>query len=299
MNASFGIDHPLLATRDIEALRNRLIALGFTMTPVGKHPWGTSTSLAMFQGCLIEIMGVYDESLIDALPAGDFHFGRHIHSHLAEREGVSLTALHSKDALTDSTRAEAAGFTLAGHLEFGRDVTLPDGRKDRTKTTLALLPDADSPRMSFFLCQQHRPDLIYVPDWLQHANSVQGICGVTVLATPRQQAVLHPRLTRLYGPAQDHVGGYAVQTANGPIILQTRAAIEANLAPLPQAVTDETPAIVAMDLHYANREAFQTSLTSSALPYRQIGEVTLLDAPEHTANTLLSFRDSKAILTKR
>ena len=92
MNASFGIDHPLLATRDIGALRNRLIALGFTMTAIGQHPWGTSTSLAMFDGCLLEIMGIYDDSLLDEVPAGAFRFGRHIHAYLQKREGVALSA---------------------------------------------------------------------------------------------------------------------------------------------------------------------------------------------------------------
>ena len=67
MNASFGIDHPLLATHDISGLRDRLIALGFNMTAIGKHPWGTSTSLAMFNGCLLEIMGIYDEGLIQSI----------------------------------------------------------------------------------------------------------------------------------------------------------------------------------------------------------------------------------------
>ena len=51
MNASFGVDHPLVATHDIDQLRDLLIALGFNMTAIGKHPWGTSTSLAMFDGC--------------------------------------------------------------------------------------------------------------------------------------------------------------------------------------------------------------------------------------------------------
>ncbi len=58
MNAPFGIDHPLFAAHDIEGFRQRLIALGFNMTAIGKHPWGTSTSLAMFNGCLLEIMGI-------------------------------------------------------------------------------------------------------------------------------------------------------------------------------------------------------------------------------------------------
>ena len=292
MTASFGIDHPLLATRDISSLRNRLISLGFTMTAIGKHPWGTSTSLAMFQGCLIEIMGIYDASLIDALPAGNFHFGRHIHEHLTQREGVALTALHSTDAQADAARAQSAGLTLVGQLEFGRDVTLPDGRQDRTRTTLALLPDAAFPRLSFFLCQQHRPELIYVPEWLLHPNSVNGICGVTILANPADQAALRPRLTALYGAAAEVTGGYSVETANGPITLQTRAALEAAFAPLPAAIQDNTPAIVAMDLHYADPAAFHACLTASGLPYAHRAGRTLLGQPEATANTFLRFTQS-------
>src|SRR5271167_5002154 len=101
MSKFLGIDHPLIVVRDIELMRDRYAALGFTMTPVGRHPWGTSTSLAMFDRCLLELMGVYDESLIDLLPAGDFRFGRTIRDHLREREGISLLALHSDDAEED------------------------------------------------------------------------------------------------------------------------------------------------------------------------------------------------------
>ena len=114
MNASFGIDHPLIAVGDIAQLRNRLIAIGFNMTAIGKHPWGTSTSLAMFNGCLIEIMGIYDDTLIDEVPAGEFRFGRHVHEHLMRREGIALTALHSIDAEADALQAQKAGFSLAG-----------------------------------------------------------------------------------------------------------------------------------------------------------------------------------------
>ena len=113
MNASFGVDHPLVATHDIDQLRDLLIALGFNMTAIGKHPWGTSTSLAMFDGCLLEIMGIYDSSLIDEVPAGQFQFGRHVYEYLQEREGVALTALHSTDSRNDAQRAEGAGFTLS------------------------------------------------------------------------------------------------------------------------------------------------------------------------------------------
>ena len=88
VSRSFGIDHPLIAVRDIEALRERLISLGFNMTPAGKHPWGTSTSLAMFNACLIEIVSIYDEDLLNTYPAGEFYFGQHVHQHLANRNCV-------------------------------------------------------------------------------------------------------------------------------------------------------------------------------------------------------------------
>jgi len=96
---SFGIDHPLIAVHDMPLVRSRFASIGFNMTPPGKHPWGTSTSLAIFNGCLLEIMGIYDASLVDVKPAGDFKFGRHVYEHLCEREGVALTALHSVDSI--------------------------------------------------------------------------------------------------------------------------------------------------------------------------------------------------------
>ncbi len=290
MNASFGIDHPLIAVGNIARLRNRLIAMGFNMTAIGKHPWGTSTSLAMFNGCLIEIMGIYDDTLIDEMPAGSFRFGRHVHEHLMQREGIALTALHSTDSQADARQAQMAGFSPAGHLEFGRDVTLPDGRQDRTKTTLALLPDERWPRLSFFLCQQHRPELIYVPQWLVHPNSVHGICGITILAEPDIQGALLEKLSALYGESRTISGGFLLETANGSLKLLSRQSIEADLGELPTAVLgDDQPGIVGMDLRYANAGALNKFLLASGVAFDESDDVFTLRCPEDTGNTFLRF----------
>lgn len=290
MNAPFGIDHPLLATRDIEGLRARLISLGFNMTTVGRHPWGTSTSLAMFDGCLLEIMGVYDETLIDELPAGDFHFGRHVFEHLQEREGIALSALHSTDSVGDAQLAHAQGFTVAGHLEFGRDVTLPDGHAGRTKTTLALMPDPIFPRLSFFLCQQHLPELIYVPEWLQHPNSVSGIGGITILAEAEVHGALEAKFIGLYGEVQQISGGFKVSTANGSISVQTHDAIVAEFGPLPTSVGNgASPSIVAMDMIYQRQEAFDIWCANNALAPRKTTSGCVGTDPEQTANVVLRF----------
>ena len=290
MNASFGIDHPLLATHDIERLRSRLIALGFNMTAIGKHPWGTSTSLAMFDGCLIEIMGIYDDTLIDEVPAGDFRFGRHVYEHLQVREGVALTALHSTNSKVDAQTAKDAGFAVAGHLEFGRDVTLPNGTAGRTKTTLALLPDAQFPRLSFFLCQQHRPELIYVQEWLQHPNKVTGICGVNIVAAYEQHAALKQRFGALYDVLETIAGGFQCQTANGVLRIMEAATFAQAIGPLPEAITkDETPCIAGMDLKMSDPLAAIKFLNAAALDYRKIVNGFALTSPELTANTVLRF----------
>ncbi|MEP1518927.1 VOC family protein [Ascidiaceihabitans sp.] len=290
MNASFGIDHPLLATHDIEGLRDRLISLGFNMTAIGRHPWGTSTSLAMFDGCLLEIMGIYEETLIDEVPAGEFRFGRHVFEHLQQREGVALSALHSTDSVKDAATAQDVGFTVAGHLEFGRNVTLPDGSADRTKTTLALMPDLDFPRLSFFLCQQHRPELIYVPEWLEHPNTASGIKGVTILANVAEQEALKTKLRGLYGDVSPLSGGFSVHTANGQISVQTLDAIEAEFGTLPSDITDsKTPSIVAMDLGYHDANTFETWVKKSDLRLKMTASGLFATQPEDTANVILRF----------
>ena len=290
MTASFGLDHPLVATHNIEALRTRLIAMGFNMTPIGRHPWGTSTSLAMFQGCLLEIMGIYDETLIDELPAGDFRFGRHVYEHLAEREGVALTALHSTDSRADAETAASAGFEVAGHLAFSRAVKLPDGTTDHTKTTLALMPDAQFPRLSFFLCQQHKPELIYVPEWLEHPNTVRGLAGVNVIGRTAQFPALIRRFSGLF-PVEHHSQTHVeFLTANGVLRLLTLETFEAVIGSVAEALRQsQTPFIAGMDFSVGELRHLSAWLKRAGTPFFENNAGLVLKDPQATANTVFRF----------
>ncbi len=293
MNASFGIDHPLLATHDITGLRDRLIELGFNMTAIGKHPWGTSTSLAMFDRCLLEIMGIFDTRLIDENPADDFRFGRHVYEHLSIREGVALTALHSTNSQEDADHAQSAGFRVAGHLEFGRDVMLPDGTAGRTKTTLALLPDDICPRLSFFLCQQHRPELIYVPQWLKHPNKVNGICGISIVAEDKYHSTLAKRFRALYGNEENTGGQIQFQTANGIIRIVNSDTFQNTIGPLSNAIIQEqTPTIASIEFKMQNPTTMHRYVEKSGFGYDSLSDGIVLTSPEQTANTTLCFRAS-------
>ncbi|MDH3664273.1 MAG: VOC family protein, partial [Alphaproteobacteria bacterium] len=184
-------------------------------------------------------------------------------------------------------------FTVSGHLEFGRDVTLPDDRTGRTRTTLALMPDRRWPRLSFFLCKQHRPDLIYVPEWLEHSNTVYGICGITVLAEERDHTALIGKFEGLYGPPERIEGGFDVGTANGPISVRTKQAIEKDFATLPRAITaSKDPCVVALDLRYRNAEQLGQWITNSGLDHEQIGDRVTLTNLVETGNVFLRFSRS-------
>jgi catechol 2,3-dioxygenase-like lactoylglutathione lyase family enzyme len=208
-----GIDHPVILVRDIEAVRGFYAQLGFTLTPVGKHPWGTSTSLAVMDKCALELMGIYDESLIDALDAGGFRFGRHMRDALAEREGMSLVALHSQDAIGDGEAFAMRGIRSQGHIGFRRKVKPPGHDWDEAVVSLWVMLDPALPRVSHFLAQQHRPELLWVPDWMRHANGARHIAAVTYLAD--EPAPLIDRLSLMFGQGTETSSGWEVATGQG------------------------------------------------------------------------------------
>ena len=208
-----GIDHPLILVRDIEAARRFYASLGFTLTPVGQHPWGTSTSLAVMERCALELMGIYDETLIDNLEIGGFAFGRHMQEALAEREGMALVALHSKDSRADAATLKARGLISQGPVDFRRKVRPPGMEWDEAVVSLDIFLDPALPRASHFLAQQHKPHLLWRPEWMQHANGAHHIAAVTYLAQAQEKVL--SRLTAMFGAANPGPAGWEVPTGQG------------------------------------------------------------------------------------
>ena len=292
MPGFLGIDHPVIVVRDIEAVRARTIALGFAMTPVTHHPWGTATSIAVFDRCLLEIMSIYDESLIDRSPAGDFRFGRTVRDHLADREGISLLALHSDDGEADVAELARRGIVSQGRIDFGRDIVLPDGRADRTATSLFILDDPELPRLSNFICQQHRRDLIQVPRWMEHENGATGLCQVTICASSADQPRVRRRLAGLYGEhaIEARADGFSAITGNGTFVVCDRAGAEARYGTLPAALAAETePCCIAIHLRASSLSRVTARLDAAGVARARSGErITVLPAEDY-GNVFLVF----------
>jgi hypothetical protein len=217
MSGGLGLDHPLVAVRDLAACRDAYTALGFQLTPMGQHPWGTATTLVLFHHQILELVGIGDATLLDGYPAGGFRFGRHVEAHLETRDGVALSALFTQNAEASEAALKGRGIACVGTIEFGRDVTRADGEADRTRTTLKIFPNPVHPRLSVFACQQHRRDLLEFPHLMTHPNGAHGIEAVTVVCEPKDRAATQDWLARLHdAPVIDAQAGVStIATANG------------------------------------------------------------------------------------
>lgn len=222
-----GIDHLVLAVRDLEAARDLYARLGFTLTPRAQHPFGTDNSLVQLQGCFLELLAVARPEEI--LPHGpdNFSFAAYNREFLARRQGQSMLAFASADARADRDEFRAKGIRTYAPLDFSRRAKLPDGAEVTVGFSLAFVNDPRLPDCAMFVCQQHAPEHFWKPDYQRHGNGAAGIEAVyLVAADPRALAGL---FAALQGPASvvETSEGLDVATDRGTIWVLTPAAFAA------------------------------------------------------------------------
>ncbi|OWV93620.1 VOC family protein [Rhizobium sp. R693] len=295
MTNVLGIDHPLVCVNDLPTVRERYGTLGFSMKAIGKHPWGTSTCAVLFEKSLLELMSIYDTSLIDGYPAGDFKFGRFIHESLQEREGIALTALYSDDANRDAKAVEDRGGSCQGTIEFGRDVVLADGSPDRTSTTLKIFRSDHLPRLSNFACQQHKRHLIEFQEWMDHPNTAYGFTSVAILAEADQHESVLAWLGVIHGPdkiSRDTEGFHRVKTGNGDFLVLDRANAGTRYGQLPSSITSiSEPFEFAIDLKVRSIDALRKSLAASEFEPTTVGDRVVLTQADKLGGVVLSFTE--------
>ncbi len=289
---TMGLDHPLVCVRDLDAARATYLSLGFAMKPPGMHPWGTSTALVIFRRQLLELVGIGDASLLDEYPAGNFRFGRHVRTHLAQREGVPLSALCSEDADRDAAALIARGAHCDGRIDFGRDVVRSDGTPDRTATTLQIFTRPGLERLAMFACQQHRRDLIEFPEWMDHPNGATGFASATILAAKRDQPKVREWLAVLHGAeaVQDTDWGFAVDTGHGLWRVADRESAAALFGPVPEDLApDGAPSVVSLDIETRDMALIKPYLAAGQFTDHRIGDTLVLTDVSRLGGILLTF----------
>jgi hypothetical protein len=193
----FHIDHLVICVHDLAQADRSLRTLGFTLTPTGVHPFGTSNHLALFENNFLELLAVTDPAAVPAAEPGRFSFAAHNQTFLKAAEGMSMLVLHSLDAHADARRFAANGIGAYAPFDFGRDAALPDGGTARVQFSLAFATDPAMPGIAFFTCQQHHaPDLFWKPDYQRHPNGALRVIEVVMSAPePAAHRLFLERLT--------------------------------------------------------------------------------------------------------
>ena len=194
MDGIAGIDHVIVAVRELEGARTAWTRLGFTLSPRGRHiGQGTGNYCVMFAADYIELLGRVDSA--DAGdPAGRFQ------AFAAGREGPAGLAFapagsaeEARAALLRRQLHPSEPRPLARRIELSEGTVTP-------RFSLISLPAEETPGLDSFLCSHLTPALMRRPEWLSHPNGAVRLKAVHVLV--EHTAPLLGAYDRLFGIVQ-------------------------------------------------------------------------------------------------
>lgn len=160
-----GIDHLVVAVRDLETAVERYSQLGFTVVPGGRHPVATHNALIAFaDGAYLELIAFYE-------PSPEHRWWGPL------RRGGGLVDFCAQ---TDDLLADTAAFRQAG-VEIDDPKPLSRVRPDGyTLSWVLSIPRGGHGGVAPFLIQDQTPREERVPRETAHRNRVTGIGTVTV-----------------------------------------------------------------------------------------------------------------------
>ncbi|MGP1394003.1 MAG: VOC family protein [Inquilinaceae bacterium] len=261
-----GVDHVIVAARDLEAARRDWIRLGFSVTPRGRHiGWGTANYCVMFPHDYIEILGVVDPSL----------YVHGLDRFLAERQGLQGAAFATKDAASAAETLHRAGYAddQQPH-DLARILELPEGEA-RPAFKLVHPSDPTVFGMPAFLCQHLTPALIRRRAWLTHANGAQGIRALDV-AVDRPDRLVDVYGT-VFGAGAVAVSSDAVTVRAGPTVLR--------LGPTSH---EAAAGLRALTVEVADADTAAALLDQAQIVYRRTENILAVD-PDHATGVSLTL----------
>jgi Glyoxalase-like domain len=202
------LDHVVIDARDhIDDAMRCFAALGFQLTPRGRHTLGSVNHLAMFATDYLELLG--------------FGEGGSTRTELARfPAGLNGLVFKTTDADLVHREAEAAGLPVLPVQSFSRPVTRDGATRDARFRTTRLDPDRIAIGRVYF-CEHLTPDLVWRPEWQTHPNGACALARVVVATADPQGAA---------GLFRGLFGGDAVAERNGRHVM-TAGTAEVELVP--------------------------------------------------------------------
>lgn len=228
-----GLDHLVIAVRDLGAAGGAWAAAGFTVSPRGVQSpqMGSGNHTMMFGEDYLELLGVLSPTPHNARLRG----------FLAEREGLERCALTAADLVRARDALRAAGVDPPELLHFARPVERPDGSRLEARFSVLPWPEGSAVAgVGVFACQHHTRAAVWLPELQRHANGASGILEA-LIAAPEPAAAAAAMARRIGSAVREGDGLHRVPTAPGraDLVFATRATLAARHAVEAAALPEE------------------------------------------------------------
>lgn len=173
----------VLPVADLTVARARLEAIGFTVAPEARHPFGTKNACVyLSDDTFIEPLAVAERETCESeARAGNAFVARDQAFRFRNGgEGFSALVFGSDDAAADDRAFREAGISGGTPLEFARTFTGPSGEQGEAAFHLAFAADLRAPDVFFFTCQRVRRPDVDRRELERHPNGVAGISQVVL-----------------------------------------------------------------------------------------------------------------------
>jgi catechol 2,3-dioxygenase-like lactoylglutathione lyase family enzyme len=271
-----GIDHAIVAVRDLERARATYQRLGFALTPQGRHGGrGTGNHCVMFEHDYLELLGVVDRA---APTAG-------VETFLAEGEGPFAVALRSDDPEATYAAWQEAGLRPAAVADFER--LMPAGDRLRFKN-VELAAEATG-GVPLFACAALTPELMREATWLEHPNGARGIDSVTIVVD--DPAGYAQAMGAVFGRTHltDTDDTLAVHTGSGVLLLVTPDDLEVMHPELETVLAEGRPTIAALTLLVHDPDAAAAWLERQGVPFQRRAGGAIGIAPAHACGAMVEL----------
>ena len=222
------IDHVAHFVSHIDAASAALEQAGFTLTPFSEQshrlePGGPLTPAGAGNRCVMLREGYLEFRA----PAGDTPIAQQLRNSIQRYTGLHLIALGTAAPEADHARLAKNGFSPLPPVALQREIGTAVGY-DTARFTVVRVPPGTMAEGRIQYCQQHTPELLWQPRWLEHRNHARGLAAVIIcVADPQEAAQRYARYTGLL--AQLSGTQWRIDTQRGALLFVTPEAVEQKL----------------------------------------------------------------------
>ena len=279
------IDHIVIAVKDLKKAGESFRCLGFMVSPIMHQTTGLSNCLIMFQNTFIELMSGFEHLDHNLNMLSSFK------KLSSQREGGIALSFLSRDIDQDFVDLSDKGIEMTEPMSFTRPVPLPDGTSGEVRASVSMADYPEAPALNFFMCLQHFPEFVWIPEWQKHINTADNIATLIYLSK-------EPSKTKRY--VETLVGNVALEKDNGSICYPINknqhleflmpSEIKQRFGLLTSEFkTIEDDCLIGVSIKVRDIEKLKTHLQSENVDYKQLETNGIQIPTKYTHGMLLEF----------